>query len=98
MTKAEIIEQIVAQTGIEKPTVTATVESLMKTIKKSMINGENIYLRGFGTFLLKKRAEKIARNISKGTTVKVPAHYIPKFKPNREFTDNVKATVKVKSK
>jgi len=98
MTKAEIIEQIVAQTGIAKPTVTATVESLMTTIKQSMINGENVYLRSFGSFVLKKRAEKIARNISMGTTVKVPAHIIPKFKPAREFTDNVKAMVKVKTK
>ena len=96
MTKAEIIEQIVAQTGIEKPTVTSIVEELMTTIKQSMINGENIYLRGFGTFLLKKRAEKIGRNISKGTSVKVPAHYIPKFKPNREFAGKVKINVKVK--
>jgi DNA-binding protein HU-beta len=94
MTKAEIIEQIVANTGIEKPTVTATVEALMSTIKQSMANGENVYLRGFGTFMLKRRAEKIARDISKGTTVKVPAHYIPKFKPNREFMRAVKAKVK----
>ena len=98
MTKAEIIEQVVAQTGIAKPTVTAAVEALMTTIKQSMVNGENIYLRGFGTFLLKKRAEKIARNISTGTSVKVPTHYIPKFKPAREFAGVVKANVKVKTK
>ena len=93
MTKAEIIEQICHETGIAKPAVTAAVESLMATIKQSMIDGENIYLRGFGTFHLKKRAEKIARNISKGTTVKVPTHYIPKFKPNKEFAEAVKKTV-----
>ncbi len=94
MTKAEIIEKIVAQTGIEKPTVTVAVESLMKTIKQSMLNGENIYLRGFGTFLLKKRAEKIGRNITKGTSVKIPAHVIPAFKPSREFALEVKVKVK----
>ena len=98
MTKADIINQIVAQTGIPKPTVTATAEALMSTIKQSMIDGENVYFRGFGTFHLKLRANKIARNISKNTSVKVPAHYIPKFKPAREFAGAVKATVKVKTK
>jgi DNA-binding protein HU-beta len=82
MTKSEIIEQIVATTGIEKPAVTTTVEALMKTIKESMVKGENIYLRGFGTFQLKKRAAKIGRNITKGTFVKIPAHVIPAFKPS----------------
>ena len=96
MTKAQIIEQICNSTGIEKPTVTVAVEAMMVTIKESMENGENIYLRGFGTFHLKKRAEKIARNIAKGTTVKVPAHYIPKFKPNKEFAGAVKTNVKLK--
>ena len=96
MTKAEIIRQIAAQTGIEKPAVTATVESLMSTIKQSMVMGENVYLRGFGTFLLKKRAEKTGRNISKGTSVKIPAHFIPFFKPCKEFKEAVAAKVKVK--
>lgn len=95
MTKADLINQIVAQTGIEKPTVTATVEALMETIKESMIEGENIYLRGFGTFLLKKRAEKMGRNISKGTSMKISSHFIPKFKPNKEFAGKIKANVKV---
>ncbi len=81
MTKSEIIEQIVATTGIEKPAVTATVEALMKTIKESMVKGENVYLWGFGTFQLKTRAAKTGRNISKGTFVKIPAHVIPAFKP-----------------
>ena len=96
MTKAEIIEQIVTQTGIEKPTVTATVEAIMETIKQNMVNGENIYLRGFGTFLLKKRAEKKGRNISKGTSVKIPAHYVTVFKPCKEFAEKVATTVKIK--
>ncbi|MDP1623389.1 MAG: HU family DNA-binding protein [Bacteroidales bacterium] len=96
MTKAEIIEQIIARTGIEKPTVTVTVEAIMDVIKKSMIQGENIYLRGFGTFLLKKRAEKTGRNITKNTAIKIPAHMIPAFKPAKEFSGEIKAKVKVK--
>lgn len=96
MTKAEIIEQIVASTGIEKPTVAATMEAVMETIKQNMVKGENIYLRGFGTFLLKKRAAKTGRNISKGTSIKIPAHVIPAFKPAKEFAGAVKAKVKVK--
>lgn len=96
MTKADIVKQIVATTDIEKPTVIATVEAIMETIKESMVRGENIYLRGFGTFLLKKRAAKTARNITKGTAVKVPAHMIPAFKLCKEFTEVVKAKVKIK--
>lgn len=96
MTKAEIINQIAAQTGIAKPTVTATVEAIMDTIKQTMVKGENVYLRGFGTFLLKKRAEKKGRNISKGTSVKIPAHMIPAFKPSKEFAVKVKALVRSK--
>lgn len=96
MTKSEIIEQIVAQTGIEKPTVTALVEGIMLAIKNSMVKGENIYLRGFGTFLLKKRAAKTGQNISKGISVKIPAHIIPAFKPAKEFAGAVKRKVKKK--
>jgi len=66
----------------------------MESIKQNMVKGENIYLREFGTFLLKKRAEKTGRNITKGTSVKIPAHYIPAFKPAKEFTGEVKAKVK----
>lgn len=95
MTKSEIIDAIIAQTGIEKPATIFIVEGVMNSIKESMIKGENIYLRGFGTFLLKKRAEKTGRNISKGTTVKIPAHMIPMFKPSKEFVEKVKANVKV---
>lgn len=96
MTKAEIINQIVAKTGLEKPTVTANVEAIMDIIKVSMVNGENIYLRGFGTFLLKKRAAKKGRNITKSTSVNIPEHYIPAFKPAKEFADAVKSKVKIK--
>ena len=94
MTKAEIILQIVAQTGIEKPAVTVTVEAIMDTIKQSMVKGENVYLRGFGTFLLKQRAAKTGRNITKGTSVNIPAHNIPAFKPAKEFATEIKAKVK----
>ena len=96
MTKAEIIKEIVNQTGIEKDAVAITVEAIMVTIKTSITKGENVYLRGFGTFLLKKRAEKTGRNISKNTSVKIPAHEIPVFKPGKEFTETVKTKVKVK--
>jgi len=96
MTKAEIVQEIANKTGIEKVAVQATVEAIMKTIEANMLKGENIYLRGFGTFLLKKRAEKTGRNISKNTTVKIPAHMIPVFKPSKEFVAQIKTKVKVK--
>jgi len=96
MTKAEIINQITKKTGIEKVAVSAIVESLMETIKGSMINGKNVYLRGFGSFILKKRAEKVGRNISKNTSVTIPAHNIPAFKPCKKFVEEVKMNVKVK--
>ena len=89
MTKAEIVRKISDQTGIEKPTVQKTVEALMDTIKVSMAKGENIYLRGFGSFVVKKRADKTARNISKNTTVIVPAHHIPSFKPAEIFVSKI---------
>ena len=96
MTKAEIVQEIANKTGIEKVAVQATVEAFMETLKANMSKGENIYLRGFGTFLLKKRAEKTGRNISKNTAVKIPAHFIPAFKPAKEFLSEVKSKVKVK--
>ena len=96
MTKAEIVDQITVKTGIEKVMVVGVVESFMDTVKSSMIKGKPVYLRGFGSFILKKRAEKLGRNISKNTTVKIPAHYIPAFKPSKEFVEEVKTKVKVK--
>jgi DNA-binding protein HU-beta len=94
MTKADIVNEISEKTGIEKMTVQATIEAFMKTIRNSMVEGKNVYLRGFGTFVVKKRAEKIGRNISKNTTVVIPAHYIPAFKPAKTFSDRVKRNVK----
>ncbi len=95
MTKAEIVEKIVVTTGIEKGTVLTVVEAVMENIKANMTKGENIYLRGFGTFLLKKRAEKIGRNITKNTALKIPAHMIPAFKPSKEFIEEVKTNTKI---
>ncbi|MGA3015391.1 MAG: HU family DNA-binding protein [Bacteroidales bacterium] len=96
MTKAEIVNEIVNKTGIDKVAVQAIVEALMTTMKNSMIKGENVYLRGFGSFIIKKRAEKTGRNITKKTPVKIPAHNVPAFKPCKEFTEEVKINVKVK--
>ena len=94
MTKAEIVNEIFKSTGIDKATVLATVEAFMETIKDSLVRKENVYLRGFGSFILKQRAEKTARNISKNITIKIPAHSIPSFKPSKTFVENVKENVK----
>ncbi|MDD7525605.1 MAG: HU family DNA-binding protein [Alloprevotella sp.] len=90
MTKADIVKEISSKTGIEKNIVLATVESFMETVKESLANEENVYLRGFGSFILKKRATKTARNISKNTTIIIPEHNIPAFKPAKTFTFSVK--------
>lgn len=87
MTKAEIVTEIAKQTGIEKAPVLTIVEQFMTVVKDNLVNGENVYLRGFGSFITKQRAEKTARNISKNTTVIVPAHNIPFFKPSDAFKD-----------
>jgi len=90
MTKAEIVTKISNNLGLEKNEVLATVENLMEEIKSSLNNGENVYLRGFGSFIVKKRAEKTGRNISKNTTIRIPAHNIPAFKPAKVFVESVK--------
>lgn len=94
MTKADIVNEISKNTGIEKITVQKTVEAFMEAVKDSMIRNKNVYLRGFGSFVVKKRAKKTARNISKNTTIIIPAHYIPSFKPAKSFVNKVKANVK----
>ena len=96
MTKAEIVAEIASKTGIEKVAVQATVEAFMETLKNSMVNGQNVYLRGFGSFIIKRRAAKTGRNISKNTTIIIPAHNIPSFKPAKTFVNKVKTKVKVK--
>jgi DNA-binding protein HU-beta len=90
MTKADIVNEIAKNTGIDKASVLATVEAFMETIKDSLANNENVYLRGFGSFVIKERAEKTARNISKNTTIIIPAHKIPAFKPAKTFVSVVK--------
>lgn len=90
MTKAEIVTEIAAKTGIEKQVVMQVVEGMMETIKASMINGDEVLLRGFGSFIIKHRAEKTARNISKNTTMIIPAHNIPAFRPAKSFVEKLK--------
>jgi len=94
MTKADIVNEVAKNTGIEKVTVQKTVEALMETVKDSMIKGNNVFLRGFGSFIVKKRAKKTARNISRNTTIIIPAHNIPAFKPAKSFITKVKSHVK----
>lgn len=89
MTKAEIVTEIAKTTGIDKTSVLTVVEGLMASIKDSLAHGENVYLRGFGSFIVKERKEKTARNISKNTTIIIPAHNIPFFKPSAEFKKEV---------
>ena len=90
MTKADIVTEISKTTGIEKGAVLETVEKFMEVVKDSLANGENVYLRGFGSFIIKKRSEKTARNISKNTTIIIPEHNIPAFKPAKVFMEEVK--------
>ena len=89
MTTAEIVNKISAKTGIDKTTVLMAVEAFMDTVKESLSNEENVYLRGFGSFILKKRAQKVARNISKNTTIVIPEHNIPAFKPAKTFMQEI---------
>lgn len=95
MTKADIVTRISDKTGMERADVQATVESFMKEVRTSLETGENVYLRGFGSFIIKERAEKTGRNISKNTTIIIPAHNIPSFKPSKTFVEAVKKKVKV---
>ena len=90
MTKADIVNEIAKTTGIDEVAVLETVEKFMDVVKDSLANGENVYLRGFGSFIVKTRSEKTARNISKGTTIIIPEHKIPAFKPAKVFMDEVK--------
>ena len=90
MTKAEIVREIAQSTGIDKASVLETVEKFMDTVKDSLTNGENVYLRGFGSFIVKTRSQKTARNISKNTEIIIPEHKIPAFKPAKVFMEQVK--------
>src|SRR4249920_4245659 len=96
MRKSDLINNISDKTGIPKVDVLVTVETLIKEIKENISKGENIYIRGFGSFITKKRAAKIGRNIKKNIAVHIPEHYIPAFKPAKEFVAEVKKLVTVK--
>jgi len=90
MTKADIVNEIAKSTGLDKADVLKTVEAFMDAVKDSLGKNENVYLRGFGSFVVKQRAEKTARNISKNTSIIIPAHNIPSFKPAKTFVSEVK--------
>ena len=90
MRKADLINKISEKTVIPKVDVLVTLETMFREVKASLANGENIYIRGFGSFIIKQRAEKTARNISKNTTIIIPAHNIPSFKPAKTFVSVVK--------
>ena len=95
MTKADIVKNISDKTGMDKSDVQMIAEKLMNEIKNSLENNENVYLRGFGSFIVKERAEKTGRNISKNTAIIIPAHNIPAFKPAKTFVEEIKVKVKV---
>ncbi len=95
MTKADIVAKITDKLEIEKGSVQATVETFMTEVKSSLESGDNVYLRGFGSFIVKARAETVGRNISKNTTMVIPAHNIPAFKPAKIFVEAIKANIKV---
>jgi len=95
MTKADIVANISGKLGFEKSDVQSIIEAFMQEVKTSLESGVNVYLRGFGSFIIKARAEKTGRNISKNTTIKIPAHNIPAFKPAKVFMEGVKENVAV---
>ncbi|WP_462220044.1 HU family DNA-binding protein [Ferruginibacter sp.] len=96
MRKADLINQISDKTGIPKVDVLVTLETMFKEVKKSLSSGENIYIRGFGSFIIKKRAAKIGRNIKKNIAVEIPEHFIPAFKPAKEFMQEIKSSKNIK--
>ena len=96
MRKADLINQISDKTGIPKVDVLVTLETMFKAVKKSLAEGENIYIRGFGSFITKKRAAKIGRNIKKNIAVEIPEHFIPAFKPAKEFMLEIKSSKNIK--
>ena len=94
MTKADLVTEVSSKTGVDKASVQVVVESFMMTVKNSLLRKENVYLRGFGSFIIKERAKKTGRNISKNTTIVIPAHKIPAFKPAKSFSTVVKTKLK----
>ena len=96
MTKSDLVHEISDKTGIEKVAVQNTIEAFMKSIRSDMSKGNNVYLRGFGSFVVKRRAAKTGRNISKNQTILIPAHHVPSFKPAKTFVEKVKKGVPAK--
>lgn len=94
MTKSEVVNEIYRKTGVDKTTIQEVVESFMSVVKKSLNDNENVYLRGFGSFVTKKKAQKTARNILKNTTIIIPEHFVPAFRPAKSFVEKVKKNVK----
>lgn len=95
MTKQDVINEIAEKTGIDKADVQVSVEAFFSVVKNSMTAGESIYVRGFGSFVNKKRAKKTARNISKNTAIVIEEHYVPSFKPSKIFVDKIKSSKSV---
>ena len=93
MRKADLVNAISEKTGISRVDVLVTVEALFKEIKNTMEGGENVYVRGFGSFIIKRRAAKVGRNIKRGKAIQIPEHYIPAFKPAKIFMEEVKTNV-----
>ncbi len=93
MRKADLVNRISEKTGIAKVDVLVTLEAFFKEVKESLAEGENVYVRGFGSFIIKKRARKIGRHIKKNEAIEIPEHYIPSFKPAKVFVESVKANV-----
>jgi DNA-binding protein HU-beta len=96
MTKADVVNQITLRTGLDRAEVLNTVETFVAVVKDSMADGNDIFIRGFGSFINKKKARKTARNISKNTSIIIEEHYAPKFKPSPEFVEKIKTSAKVK--
>ena len=98
MRKADLINKISDKTGIPKVDVLVTLETMFREVKASLANGENLYIRGFGSFIAKKRARKVGRNIKANKSIEIPEHFIPAFKPAKVFVDKVKSTLKSEEK
>lgn len=93
MRKAEVVSQIAEETGVPKVDVIVTLEAFFDVVKNALVSGDNVYIRGFGSFVVKKRAKKIGRHIKKNKAIEIPAHYIPAFRPSQKFVDEVKESV-----